>query len=256
MTDTAIAARETALNNVQNRGWFNPMPELFADNAAAYAAQDSVMSQVAAGRGGVGGYKIAYNTPPMLEKLGQDVPGVAYVCAGQIHQDGAELASADYENLMIEPEIAAILGQDMIPDKTYTPKDVRAAVARWCPAFELLDRRNTDGHFHVPTVLAHNIFNEGAVLGAGGVANLPPMDSLTSQVFDGGKQILDAVSSAPQDPVEAACHLINHFTGRGHVMKAGAVLLCGTHMAITAPTRGQVMRFDLGALGSVSFRVD
>lgn len=249
MTD----ARDFVLNNLQNRGWFAPEPGLFADNDAAYAAQDAALGVIAPGRGGIGGYKIAYNSAAQLSALGQDGPGAAYVCYGQIVGDGAVLAAADYENLMIEPEIAAILGTDLAPGQRYTPDDLAAAVARWCPAFELLDRRNRDGHFHVPTVLAHNIFNEGAVMGSGGLAQLPDLASLRSQVFDGETCVHDATNSAPQDPLAAATHLVNHFTGRGQVMKAGAVLLCGTHMPIFKPVAGRAMRFDLGALGAVGF---
>jgi len=246
-------ANNFVLNNLQNKGWFGPQAALFSNNAIAYDAQDAALAVLAAGRGAIGGYKIAYNSPAQLTALGQSGPGAAYICADQIAQSGVTLSDNDYENLMIEPEIAAVLGQDVTPGQHYGHHDIAALVTRWCPAFELLDRRNTDGHFHVPTVLAHNIFNEGAVMGLGGVAVLPDMAALRSQVFEGDKRVHDATGSAPQDPLDAACHLINHFTGRGQVMKAGTVLLCGTHMPIYKPTAGQDMRFDLGALGSVSF---
>ncbi|MEX0971569.1 MAG: hypothetical protein WD046_14110 [Paracoccaceae bacterium] len=246
-------ASRFVLDNLQSRGWFAPEPGFFGDNDAAYAAQDAALGELAGARGGIGGYKIAYNSAAQLAALGQSVPGAAYVCAGQIVKSGARLVAADYDNLMIEPEIGAVLGQDLVPDKTYMAADMAALVVRWVPVFELLDRRNSDGHFHVPSVLAHNIFNEGAVVGGPGLATLPDLAELQSVVFDNGSRLHDAAGSAPQDPAEAAAFLANHFSRRGQIMKAGAVLLCGTHMPIYKPETGHELRFELGALGAVSF---
>ena len=248
-------ASQFVLDNLQSRGWFAPEPGYFGDNAAAYGAQDEALGELAKARGGIGGYKIAYNSGAQLAALGQSQPGAAYVCAAQIVQTGAKLAAADYDNLMIEPEIGAVLGAELVPGKTYTAADMAGLVARWLPVFELLDRRNSDGHFHVPTVLAHNIFNEGAVLGGPGVAELPELAALHSVVFDNGTRLHDAAGAAPQDPAEAAAFLANHFTGRGQVMKAGSLLLCGTHMPIFKPEAGHELRFELGALGAVSFSI-
>lgn len=246
-------ASKFVVDNLNGRGWFAPEPGLFGDNDAAYAAQDAALALVAAGRGGVGGYKIAYNSAAQLTALKQSAPGAAYICAGQIVQSGAKLAAADYDSLMIEPEIGAVLGADLQPGKTYEAGDMEGLVARWVPVFELLDRRNSDGHFHVPSVLAHNIFNEGAVVGGPGVERLPAMADLTSLITDNGSRVHDAAGAAPQDPLAAAAFLANHFTSRGQVMKAGALLLCGTHMPIYKAEAGHELRFDLGALGSVSF---
>lgn len=255
MTETSkiTEAGQFVLDNLQRRGWFAPEPGLFSDNATAYDAQDLALASLVGQRGGVGGYKIAYNAPAQLEALGQSLPGAGYVCAMQVLQSGARLPATDYDNLMIEPEIGAILGADLVPGKTYGAADMAALVDRWVPVFELLDRRNSHGHFHVPSVLAHNIFNEGAVLGGPGQAQLPDMDELRSAVFDNGTRVHDATGAAPQHPAEAAAFLANHFTARGQVMKAGAVLLCGTHMPIYKPEPGHEMRFTLGALGTVSF---
>ncbi len=69
-------ASQFVLDNLQSRGWFAPEPGYFGDNAAAYGAQDEALGELAKARGGIGGYKIAYNSGAQLAALGQSQPGV------------------------------------------------------------------------------------------------------------------------------------------------------------------------------------
>jgi len=245
---------KSVLRTLQSRSWIEDCSAEIPDIAAAYDIQDSVTAEIAKTRGGFAGYKIAFNAPSLMEKLGIDQPAVGRIFADQVFESGIKLNAKDYLNFMIEPEIAAVMGETIAAGEHISAERAETAVARYFPAFELLDRRNAEGMMHVPTVVAHNVFNEGIVVGGPGVR---PQDvdwaKLETSCEDNGSVVVRGVGVAPQNPAEAVAFIANHVTACGQSLPKGALLLLGAHCPLYKVESGHELQLSIGCLGEVSF---
>ena len=222
------------------------------DLSAAFEVQDLVAERLAPPRGGLAGYKIAWNAPHLMEAFAMPHPGMGRVFASQVHRDRAEVRLSDFRGLFIEAEIAATLSADLAPGRVHDAQSVAGAVAGFSAAFEILDKFGAPATARAPDILAHNVFNAGAVIAS---ASVPAagFDSkrVTTRIRDGQRVVAEGAGLAPQDPFEAIAFLANHFTARGHTMRAGEFVLCGSHIPlypVEAPTR---LGISMGPLGEV-----
>lgn len=239
---------------LESGGWIKDCRADIPDLTIAYNVQEKVIGEMANARGGVAGYKIAFNAPALMQQLGVDAPGFGWIFGDQVFQSGKKLAPEKYRMFMIEPEIAAELGADVPPGTSVTSEDANSLVKRYFPAFELLDRRNLDGMMHVPTLIAHNIFNAGIVCGGPGLKPEEILwDDVETTFTDNNEIVVQGSGIAPQYPPEAVAEIINHFSGRGHKLQKGALLLLGAHSKLYEVRSGRDFRLDLGALGEVGF---
>lgn len=244
----------TVADTLRSKDWIEDCSAAIPDLDVAFEEQDRAVSEIANERGGFAGYKIAFNSPALMAKYGLPHPGMGRIFADQVYEDGVRLSVSDFRHFMIEPEIAAVLGADLHPGRHYSAERAEAAVERYFPAFELLDRRNLDGMMHPPTIIAHNVFNAGIVLGGPGLTP-EELDYLNIETlcFDTGETVIQGVGIAPQNPAEALAFLANHFTGRGRVMPKGSLVLLGAHCPLYKVEAGRNMRLEMGPLGAVSF---
>jgi len=244
----------SVVDTLRSKNWIKDCSADIPDLETAFDVQDRAVAEIAAERGGFAGYKIAFNSPELMEKLKIPHPGMGRIFSEQVYDDGVHLDTSAYTNFMIEPEIAAVLGEDILPGAVYTPERAERAVERYFPAFELLDRRNFEGMMHPPSVIAHNVFNEGIVLGGPG---LTPREfdyrELETLCTDNGETVVRGTGKAPQKPSEALAFLANHFAGRGGTMPKGSRVLLGAHCPLYKVEAGHSVRLELGPLGSVSF---
>ncbi|MCF6271800.1 MAG: fumarylacetoacetate hydrolase family protein [Rhodobacteraceae bacterium] len=242
------------VETLRGKGWIRDCSAEIPDLATAFDLQDEALAKISAERGGFAGYKIAFNTKDMMAKLGLPHPGMGRIFRDQVFESGVELDVGCYRHFMIEPEIAAVLAEDMTPGEVFSAATAEKAVACYYPAFELLDRRNFEGMMHPPTVIAHNVFNAGIVLGGAG---LPPAEldwaSLETKCTDNGVDVVQGIGIAPQNPAEALAFLANHFTGRGQILPKGSLVLLGAHCPLYKVGAGRRLRLELGALGAVTF---
>ncbi|MCF6305466.1 MAG: hypothetical protein L3J33_08850 [Rhodobacteraceae bacterium] len=245
---------DAILATLRSRDLIGDCRDTIPDMATAFEVQDAVVAELAKGLGGFAGYKIAFNSNALMAKMGLSHPGMGRVFAGQVYDNGIRLDAESYVNLMIEPEIAAVLSADINPGDDLSVQALSQKVERFFPAFEILDRRSIDGLAHVPSIIAHNVFNAGIVVGGPG---LPPQEfdfsSLHTNCKDSGETVIEGTGIAPQNPLEALAFLARHFTGRGQVMPAGSLLLLGAHCPLYAVGAGRQMTLDMGRFGSVSF---
>lgn len=253
-TERAAAA---LIEDIPARAPFRDWPEdVLADVEAGFAAQTRVAEGLAPRFGGIGGRKIAWNTPAQMEAMGLSEPGAAVVFKDLIRPSPARFAEADFMTFTVEPEIAAILGEDLAPRYGgWTAETVRPAIARLVPAFEILDWRGFAGG-RPASAIAANVFNAGAVLGGPGAApeEVDPA-ALRSIVEASGETILDKEGAAPMDPFAAAAFLANRFNRLEQTPKAGEILLLGAHVPPTKVSAPARWRFSLGALGEVEFEL-
>lgn len=226
------------------------------DLAAGYAVQDAVVDHLieSGAREAVTGYKVAANSKALLDLFGLAEPVSARIFADQRHDSPARLRRADFNQFAFEPEIAAILGADLAPGVRHDRASAAAAVARFVPAFELLDLRQVDPpRAHMPDMVAANISNEGIVLGGPGVAPeaLDPAAIRAEVLFDGA-MVQDVTGAAPQHPLDVVAWLANHLGARGFGLSAGMVVLCGTHTPILRPEGVTRLSLRMSGLGEVA----
>ncbi|MDU9004518.1 2-keto-4-pentenoate hydratase [Sedimentitalea todarodis] len=225
--------------------------------AQAYAIQDGVVAALIGSgqRGAIAGWKIAANSPQLLERFKLDEPASGRVFADQKHAGPATLNAADYSEFAFEPEIAAIMQSTLDPtDAPFRRGDVVAAIERFVPAMELLDMRRTDmPNTHIPDAIAQNISNVGAVIGGPGIA---PEDLDTAQIrttltIDGQVEH-DVTGAAPQSPLDAVAWLATHLAARGLTLQAGQIVLCGTHSPIWYHEGTGEIEVEMSGLGKAA----
>lgn len=220
--------------------------------AEALDVQDAVAARLEAPLDGLAGYKIAWNAPHLMEAFGMPHPGTGRVFKKQLQFGEGKVALDAFRGLFVEAEIVAFLGKDITPGQSYDAQSVRPFVRSFAAGFEVLDKFGVPEGATTQDILAHNVFNAGAVISTSAVPAAEfDAASVTTRVYDGDKVVAEGTGLAPQDPFEAVAFLANHFTGRGYTLKAGEVLLCGSHMPlypVEAPTR---LGISMGGLGDV-----
>lgn len=218
----------------------------------ALDAQDALTPRLASPLGGLAGYKIAWNAPHLMKAMDMPHPGTGRVFSSQVQRGDSQIALSDFRGLFIEAEIVATLGRDITPGQTYDAASVAPYVASFSAGFEVLNKFGAPADAKSTDILAHNVFNAGAVVANAAVpASGFDASSVTTRVYDGQTIVAEGSNMAPQDPFEAIAFLANFFTGRGYTMKAGEIILCGSHIPlypVEAPTR---LGISMGGLGEV-----
>jgi len=242
------------ISTLQSNELIRDCSENIPDMATAFDVQDAATAEIAKNLGGFAGYKIAFNSAALMHKMGITHPGIGRIFVDQVYKNAAQLDAGSYTQLMIEPEIAVVLSDDIAPGDDLSRNALIDKVERFFPAFEILDRRSETGLTHVPSIIAHNVFNAGIVVGGPGVSP-QEFDHLTlhTNCEDTGKAVVSGTGIAPQDPMDALTFLARHFTGRGQIMPAGSLLLLGAHCPLYTVGAGRQMTLDMGKLGKVSF---
>ena len=223
----------------------------------AYDLSDLVADRLETPLGGFAGYKIAWNVPALMEKFGMPHPGFGRVFKSQVHHMSAHLKLENYRNFMFEPEIVAVLGKDLKPGEIHTAESVADAVAGFAAGFELLDRRDFPvANGMGPQILGHNVFNAGAIVGAERVKpERLSLEDTTTRVQVNAEMLIEEVNAAPQHPLEAIAFLAQHYCGRGRIMKAGQIILCGSHTPLQPVTEASRISVAMGRLGAAEIDI-
>lgn len=259
IADPDIAALvDRIAEDVIERRAFDPYAEgIGADLDLAYRVQRAVVGRLQAQRTDrtIGGYKIAFNKASSMEYYRIGEPCLAPVFADRIAETGAVLSGTNYNELVIEPELIVTLITDIAA--TADRAAVMAAMGPVRPGFELMDVRGAFARD--PTAaqaVAQGIYNAGAVLGGPGVAiDALDLSRVETRVAIDGGVVGEAVGAAPQDPVEAVSWVAKTLSARGEQLKAGMIVLCGTHLPTRTVTAPASIRVDMSGVGSAEFRL-
>jgi 2-keto-4-pentenoate hydratase len=172
----------------------------------------------------------------------------------------ATVRAAEYGRLIVEFEVAVQLGADLAIKTTHTRDSVAAAVGAVMPAFELADDRDAD--YTALSLLslglvADNAWNEGAVLGAP-VQDWRGIDlaAIRGVATINGEKVGEGYGrDAMGHPFEALAWVANSLAKRGKQLRAGQTVITGSLVTSKFPKSGDVIGFELGALGSIELRV-
>jgi 2-keto-4-pentenoate hydratase len=240
-----------------------PIPAALAprDLAQAYAIQDVFVALKAAQCGPVVGHKIALTSPQMRAMVGLDSPIAGRMHARQVVGGIARVQASDYGRLLVEFEVGFRMGARLGPRaEPYTQAEVAAAVAAAMPALELADDRGADYATlgsRAFELAADNAWNEGAVLGAPvaawrgiDLADLRGVARINGSVVGEGRG-----ADAMGHPLAALQWIANHLSARGHALRRGDIVICGSLVTSKFPAAGDVLRFEAGPLGAVELQV-
>jgi len=241
-----------------------PLPAacLPRDIGEAYAMQDEFVALKSRECGPVVGYKIALTTPQMRRFVGLRDSIAGCLHARQVVRAPASVRVADYGRLLVEFEIALLLGSDIRADgEAHAPHRVASAVAAVMPAFELADDLGADYATLASRGLelaADNAWNEGAVLGqpvedwrAIDLASVRGVARVNGKVAGEGRGG-DAMGS----PLAALAWIANHLRRRGRSLRKGDIVITGSLVPSQFPQAGDVVQFEAGPLGAVELKVD
>jgi 2-keto-4-pentenoate hydratase len=222
------------------------------DLAGAYAIQAAYVKRLEATLGRRVGYKIGLTSKRMQAMCGVDHPNSGVVFENRLHRSGVGLSLSPLGRLGIEFECCARLGTSLVPrGKPYTLADVSAAVDAVCPAFEVIDDRNSDYPLDLLSLVADNSWNEGNVLGEF-VMTWPDLGSAKSVLECNGKVIdTGKGSDVLGHPFEPLRWLANNLNELGQALNKGEIVLTGSWVTTRFPTAGERYRYTIDGMGSV-----
>jgi 2-keto-4-pentenoate hydratase len=226
------------------------------DLAGAYAIQAAYVKRLEAVFGRRVGYKIGLTSKRMQEMCGVDHPNSGVVFEKRLHKSGVELSLARLGRLGIEFECCARLGTSLTPRaKPYTLAEVAAAVDAVCPAFEVIDDRNSDYPLDLLSLVADNSWNEGNVLGEF-TGTWPDLGMATSVLECNGKVIDQGKGSEVLGhPFEPLRWLANNLNELGQTLKKGEIVLTGSWVTTRFPKAGERYKYTISGVGSVEISV-
>lgn len=242
---------------------FGPFPQdaLPRSVEEAYAVQDEFVQLKSRACGPVAGYKIALTTPAMRAMVGlsDSIAGVMH--DKQLVRSPACVRAADYGRLIVEFEVAVLLGEDLAASSNHTRESVASSVGAVMPAFELADDRQADYAglaSNSLSLVADNAWNEGAVLGAP-ITNWKSVDltAVRGVATINGEQVGEGYGrDAMGHPFEALAWVANSLHKRGKRLRAGQFVITGSLVTSKFPKAGDRIGFELGELGSVQLEVN
>lgn len=222
------------------------------DFGAAYATQDGVIKILTQECGGLAGYKIAWNSPEQIAQFAPNAPAFGHLFVNHVYPSGISFTAADFAQLVVEPEIIAVIGSDIVGED-HSADSVLPYIEKFHAGFEIMDRRGAGVGVlqHPPSIVANNIFNKGMVIGGEGARDVN-FANIETVVHQDGVEILRMVNAAPQHPALAVATIANILAGRGKSLKSGDRILCGTHMPPFEVKSGALC-VSMGVLGEATF---
>ncbi len=236
---------------------FSLMAEPFAPETEddAYAVQAGFMGARAAG-GTFAGYKIAWSTSVMQERVGASEPVFGRLLDSQVLTSPAQTSMSRYLAFGIECEVAVRLGRDLAGE-SLTEAEVMDAVSEVMLAFELIDSRGWTGPRTPVQSIAMNISGAGAVLGEP-VANWRELELATAECrlsIDGAWVASGWGSDVGGHPVSPVGWLAGRLARQGETLREGDVVITGSMIPPQFPQPGVTARLDMAGLGTISLDI-
>ncbi|HLV78559.1 MAG TPA: 2-oxopent-4-enoate hydratase [Marinobacter sp.] len=202
------------------------------------------------------GKKIGVTSQAVMNMLDVHQPDFGYLTDDMVFNSGEAVPISDR---LIAPraegEIAFILKKDLTGPGV-TNADVLAATECVMPCFEIVDSRIQDWKIAIQDTIADNASCGLFVLGDNAVSPRN-IDLVTcGMVVEKNGSIIStgAGAAALSSPVNCVAWLANTLGKFDIALKAGEVILSGSLVPLEPVQAGDVMRVDIGGIGSASVR--
>jgi 2-keto-4-pentenoate hydratase len=224
------------------------------DQEAAYAIQNiNTLIWTTHGRRIVG-RKIGLTAKAVQAQLGVDQPDYGVLFDDMAIEDGGSLLRSKVLQPKAEAEVALVLAHDLTSPSA-SIDDVIAATAYALPAIEIVDSRIADWKITFADTVADNGSSAFFVLGQT-PRPLSGLDLKTCGMVvevNGRVVSLGAGAACLGHPLNAAAWLARTVASRGDGLKAGDIVLTGALGPMVPLTVGDVVRAEIGGLGSCGF---
>ena len=222
------------------------------DLADAYAIQAAFVERMLATHGQRVGYKIGLTSGRMQKMCSIDHPVAGVVLESRLQPSGARLRLGDLVHLGIEFEICVRLGRSLAPRETpYDMREIAEAVNAVCPAFEVIDDRNSAYPLDLLSLVADNAWNEGIVQGEYR-GSWPDLAAVSGTVERHGEVIDQGYGrDVLGHPFEPLRWLANHLREQGQTLHAGEIVSTGSLVTTRFPSVGETYRFTVEGVGAV-----
>ena len=258
MPDVDLLAKELHTARV-DRQTISPLSERVDDfdRPAAYAVQQAGLAlRLADGEALIGG-KLGFTSKAMQRAMGVESPNSGWLTDPMLVHDGV-LRLDELIHPKVEPEVAFVLGDDLVPP--VTAADVLVATAAVLPCLEAVDSRFTDFRFGPLDNIADNSSAGALVLGDPVSVNGIDLALVGCVVERDGEVVATAAGAAALDhPAAAVAWMANHAQRPGAPqgsppLRTGDVIISG---GLTAPVDlapGTSVRCVIDRLGSAEAR--
>jgi len=165
----------------------------------------------------------------------------------------------------IEPEIAYVIGQDLLPRATpYTAAEVLAAIASTHLAFELIASRYATPATEIPDKLADSLSNFGLHLGPQ-IEGPMAQENVDGAVLSSFKLTLACEGETVNQewegkhpdghPLRALLWLVNYLNGRQTGLRRGEVVTTGSYHGLLQVPANRSLRMQFGTLGKLQVTI-
>ena len=202
------------------------IPEGDLDAAYAISAELAELRERELGVRRVG-RKVGLTNPLVQARVGIDEPDYGVIHSDMVFESGVILPASSYNRLLIEAEVAFVLGSDILEA---TLDAVSAAIDYVTPAFEVVDFRYAGSVGQIVDTIADNAGCSGVVLGEEkhpyGSVDLTAVEMV---ITGGDVEITRGVgSNVLGNPVNAIVWLAETAIRTGQPLRAGEILLSGS----------------------------
>ncbi len=197
----------------------------------------------------IGGYKCSVPSEPRP---------VAYapIYAPTIARSSPVTLRAPGPTLQVEPEIAFVIGRDLLPRGTpYEEGEIQDAVKEARFVLEIVGSRYTEfPGVPFPESLADGIANAGLFLGP--AVRDPwrqPLGEIPITVTSGGRMLLSKTGQHPdRHPLRPLYWLANHLAQQRTPLREGMIVTTGSYCGLVEVSLGEPLTFTYGDLGGLS----
>jgi 2-keto-4-pentenoate hydratase len=199
------------------------------------------------------GHKVGLTSAPMRRQMGVEESDFGHLMDDMFHVDAEPIDLTRYLQPRIEPEVAFVLGRDLIGPGV-TAADAIRAVEFVLPALELIDSRIKDWKITMPDTVADNASSGGVVLGST-PSKLEGLDLAAAGCLlsrDGRLAETGAGAAVLGNPLNSLIWLANTLAGQEVTLRAGHVILPGSITASIPVAAGQTFTATFAGLGTVT----
>jgi len=233
-----------------SRPWEDP--RVVAGLTRQFRARSQALSGGASGIG----WKVGFGAPASLQLMGITAPLLGYLTDRTVLASGAKVSVARWARGVVEFEVAAYMGSDLVAGATV--EQARRAVASLGPAIELADIHLPVGPEAVADIVASNIFHQGVVFGETdpGRSGID-ISGLTARILvDGVEFAITRDLEALTGPYpEVVATVAGTLAANGEMLRAGDVIITGSVIPPVPIGEGSEFTFVLEPFSPISVRV-
>lgn len=200
------------------------------------------------------GWKIGFNMPADQQRFGLPSAMIGFLSSERRLATGGRYQPSPRTNLLIEPEVALLLGADLPAGAT--KEQANAAIEAYAAALELVDTtRSVDND--IEEILAGNMFHEAVLLAE---ERLTPGDynreqlNLSLHVNQREVRTLEQ-QRVPDDFSAIIITAANILAAHGEQLGKGDWIITGAAARAIPVQTGDEIYLDMGLLGKVSLTI-